>query len=96
MKLLEIVQNISEKDVTSILTKISLLTVRQLSWLEVYLSEDVDEAVHLLSKNLTNVLDEMAPLRTIQIRKNYNPFISKETKELMKARDKLQQLASKN
>ena len=70
--------------------------VSQLSWLEVYLSEDVDEAVHLLSKNLTNVLDEMAPLRTIQIRKNYNPFISKETKELMKARDKLQQLASKN
>ena len=68
--------------------------VSQLSWLEVYLSEDVDEAVHLLSKNLTNVLDEMAPLRTIQIRKNYNPFISKETKELMKARDKLQQVAS--
>ena len=68
--------------------------VRKLNWLDVYLSEDVDVAVHLLSEKLTGILDKMAPLRTIQIRTNYNPFISEETLKMMKERDKLQKIAS--
>ena len=58
-----------------------------------YLTEDVDVAVHLLSEKLTGILDKMAPLKTIQIRKNYNPFISKETLKMMRERDKLQKIA---
>ena len=68
--------------------------VQQLQWLDVYLCEDVDEAVHLLCSNLTNILDEMAPMRTIQIRTKYNQFISKETLEMMKNRDNLLKIAS--
>ena len=49
-----------------------------------YLTEDVDVAVHLLSEKLIGILDKMAPLKTIQIRKNYNPFISKETLKMMR------------
>ena len=68
--------------------------VQQLTWLDVYLCEDVDDAVDLLSRKITEILDEMAPMRTIQVRKNYSPWISKETLSMMKERDELQKLAS--
>ena len=41
--------------------------VQQLSWLDVYLCEDVDDAVSLLSRKITDILDDMAPMRTIQL-----------------------------
>ena len=68
--------------------------VQQLSWLDVYLAEDVDEAVGLLSSKLTDILDDMAPMRTIQVRTNYVPYLSKETLSMMKERDEWQKLAS--
>ena len=68
--------------------------VQQLSWLDVYLSEDADEAVGLFTNKITDMLEDMAPMRTIQVRANYVPWISKETLDLMKERDDLQKLAS--
>ena len=68
--------------------------VRQICWLNVYLCEDADEAVHLLSEHITGILDKMAPMKTVQIRTNFSPWISKETLEMMKERNKLQKLAS--
>ena len=68
--------------------------VQQLSWLDVYLCEDVDDAVDLLSRKLTDILDELAPMRTIQIITNYSPYISKETLKMMMERDELQRIAS--
>ena len=38
----------------------------------------------------------MAPLKTIQIRKQYNPWISSETKDMMKERDRLHAAACTN
>ena len=35
----------------------------------------------------------MAPMKTIQIRKNYNPWVSQETLALMKQRDQLQKIS---
>ena len=70
--------------------------MQQLNWLDVYLCEDVDEAVHLMTNHLINILDRMAPMRTIQVRSNYNPYISKETLLLMKERDELQKKASES
>ena len=67
--------------------------VKQLSWLDLYLCEDVNVAVRLLSDKLTFILDTMAPMRTIQVRKKYAPWLSKTTLELMKERDKLQKIA---
>ena len=69
-------------------------TVQQVSWLDVYLCNDVDEAVELFSNKITEILDVMAPMKTIQVRTNYSPWLSKETLELMKVRDELQKLAS--
>ena len=70
--------------------------VRKISWLDVYLCSDVDEAVRILSSKITNVLDRIAPMKTVQIRANYSPWLSQETKNLMSRRDNLHREASEN
>ena len=68
--------------------------VGELGFMDVYLSEDVDEAFGLLSSHISTILDDMAPMRRIQIRTNYCPWISKETMTMIKERDRLQKQAS--
>ena len=67
--------------------------VEQISWLDVYLCTDVDMAVELLSEKIVFILDVMAPMKCIQLRKHYNPWLSDTTKELMAERDKLHKVA---
>ena len=71
-----------------------IAAINQTSWLDVYLCQDVDKAVRLLSDKITFVLDTMAPMRTIQIRTNYNPWLSQLTKDMMSERDRLHKLAA--
>ena len=61
--------------------------IQKTSWLDVYLCEDVDRAVTLLSTKITNILDIMAPVRVIQVRTNYAPWISEKTKARIKERN---------
>ena len=68
--------------------------VQELSWLDIYLCSDVDTAVEMLTKKLTGILDDMAPMRSIQVRANYVPWLSQDTLELMRARDQVQRLSS--
>ena len=70
--------------------------VQQVSWLELYLCNDVDLAVKMLTEKITFILDTMAPMRTVQIRKKYAPWLSKTTLDLMKERDQLQKKASQS
>ena len=59
-------------------------------WLDIYLEEeDVNRAVRIFTENMTSILnrEDMAPVKTIQNRKNYCPWISEETKDLMRQRD---------
>ena len=59
-------------------------------WLGIYLEEeDVDKAVKIFTDNITSILDrkDMAPVRSIQNRRNYCPWISDDTKDLMRQRD---------
>ena len=44
--------------------------VRNINWLKIYLCNNVNEAVTLLTNELNSILNVMAPLRTIQVRKN--------------------------
>ena len=53
----------------------------------------VDVAVRLLSEKRVAILDQMAPMKTVQIRTNYIPWLSQLTKDLMQERDRLQKLA---
>ena len=62
----------------------SISRVKEISWLDLYLSENVDDAVALLTEKLTYILDEVAPMRTIQVRTRYAPWLSKRTIQLMK------------
>jgi hypothetical protein len=58
------------------------------------LCEDVDSTVKLLSDKLTFILDAMACMRTVHIRKKYAPWLSSNTVDLLKERDMVQKDAS--
>ena len=68
--------------------------VKRLSWLNLYLADDVDEALAILNTKISCILDEMAPIRRIQIRKKFAPWLSQESKKLMRARDYAQSRAN--
>ena len=67
--------------------------VQQITWLDVYLCNNVDDAVNLMSDKIRFILDAMAPLKTIQVRTNYNPWISDDTKDMIKQRNILHKRA---
>ena len=71
-----------------------LAEVQQLSWWDVYSSNEVDEAVHLFTKKLTDILKRRAPVKKFQIRAKYAPWISEETKDKIQHRDAAQELAA--
>ena len=68
--------------------------VRKLQWFDIYMTENLDEAVELLTEKLTKILDKMAPIKTIQTRANYAPWISGETKQKIKERNDAQKKAT--
>ena len=70
--------------------------VQQITWLDLYLCTEVNMAVQLLSDKITFILDVMAPMRTIQVRTRFAPWLSKETIKLMKDRDNLQKRAAES
>ena len=39
-------------------------------------------------------MDNMAPMKTFQVRRRHNPWVSKDTLDMMKMRDQLQKGAS--
>ena len=56
--------------------------------------DDVNNAVNIFNSKLSNILDTLAPVKTIQVRTNYVPGLSKETKQLQVERSLAQQKAS--
>ena len=77
-------------------SQLFIKAVQELGWLDLYLCNDVNEAVDIFTHKITNILDSMAPLKTIQVRSNFAPFLSKKTLELMKARNELHRQASES
>ena len=69
--------------------------VRQISWFNVYMCQDPSKAVELLTKYLTSLLDNMAPIRTIQVRSRYAAWLSEETKDVLKRRNTAQATATR-
>ena len=60
----------------------------------VHLQEDVDEAINVFTSAYNSVLNLHAPIRIIQNRNNYIPYISKEIKLLMSERNKQKIIAA--
>ena len=68
--------------------------LKNVSWLEIYLCEDVNSAVKMFNEKMNMILDRLAPIKTIQVRNHYAPWLSSSTKELMKERNIAQHRAS--
>ena len=71
-----------------------LAAVRSLSWWDIYSCENVEEAVCKMSGKLTFILDKMAPIKCIQVRTKYAPWMSQNTKDKIKVRDNAQKKAA--
>ena len=57
---------------------------------------DVNEAAELLVSKMNRILDIMAPVRTIQCRSKYAPWLSEETKNLQNERNAAQETAAQS
>jgi hypothetical protein len=71
-----------------------LTEVQKLSWWDVYSSTEVDQAVYLFTKKLTDLLDKLAPIKKFQMRTKYAAWISEETKVKILAKDTAQEVAA--
>ena len=69
--------------------------LREADWLQVNLCKDVDEAVSTFTNTFKDVLDKHAPWILFQERKRFVPWLSQETEDLMKKRNKLKEEALK-
>ena len=69
------------------------LAIKAVSWFEVYMAEDVNLAADIFTSKLTEVLDLFAPVKTIQLRKSYAPWLQENTKIAMEERNLAQQAA---
>ena len=49
----------------------------------------MERAVEIFTQKITSILDQLAPVKRIQLRRNYCPWISQETKKLMDQRDEV-------
>ena len=56
-------------------------------WSEVYAATDVDTATEIFTSKFRNVLNQHAPWIIFQMRKNFSPWLTEDTKNLMKERD---------
>ena len=73
-----------------------LTRIRSISWLDLYLCEDLEAATDIFTKKVTEILDEMAPIKCYQIRKNYAPWLEPDLKKSMVDRDEAQKVAQES
>ena len=67
--------------------------IRSISWWDVYSSEDVEEATRMFTNKVCKILNKMAPVKTIQVRKRYAPWLSPSLKADILKRDQIQREA---
>jgi hypothetical protein len=77
-------------------SSVFLSEVEKIKCWDIYQADNVDIAVQLFSDKLTEILDRLAPLKTIQTRTRYVPWLSKETKTLIEQRDLAQSSAARS
>ena len=63
--------------------------VKELKWFDVYSCNDVNIATGLLTEKLTSVLDRFAPIKTVQVKGRYAPWLTDTTKSAMNQRDRV-------
>ena len=53
--------------------------------------EDLEGAAEIFETKFRSIIDQHAPIKIFQMRKNYSPFVSERTKLLMNERNKLKE-----
>ena len=64
-----------------------------IQWEDLYKIKNLDVAQHWMEEKLGQLLDSVAPWKSIQPRRNYRNWIAPDTKLLMKDRDTIRELA---
>jgi len=64
-----------------------LKNAQALNWKQIEVKENIDNKVHLHENSVTSFFDLHARIRTVRIAKNKSPYISNNTKPLVKLRD---------
>ena len=67
--------------------------IGNLNWDGFFKSQDIDVINDMFETKINSVLNDMAPIRVTQRRKNVRKWVSQECKEEMKMRDQLRQVA---
>ena len=65
-----------------------LQAVKQLRWWDIYVCNDANKAAEILTSKISKLLDDMAPIKCVQVHANYLPWLKDETKSLMKERNR--------
>ena len=71
-----------------------LQQLKQVDWTEVYNCQDVERAAVTFTKKFVHVLNCHAPWIVYQERKHYRPWLTDETKNMIKARNELKKEAT--
>ena len=61
--------------------------IRVCGFEDIYSCQNVEEAAKLLTDKVTDVLDDMAPIKKFQTRTNYAPWLNDDTKHLIAERN---------
>ena len=59
----------------------------RVSWWDIYVCEDANTASELFTEKVNSILDKHAPVKKIQVRSQFAPWLSEETKACIAARD---------
>ena len=57
--------------------------------------QNIEDAAEEFEDRFRDILDKHAPVKIFQVRKNYAPFVSEKTKQVMKARNDWKEVATK-
>ena len=73
-----------------------LSLINAMNWWDLYSCEDPEQAVNIFTTKLNMILDEVAPIKRIQVRNKYAPWLSNATKALITERDLAQKKAAES
>ena len=69
--------------------------VKNLRWWDIFACENPSWAAQMLTCKISNILDIMAPVRTVQVRTKYAAWLSCDTKKLLNLRNEAHEKAMK-
>ena len=68
--------------------------IKEIDWSDFYDIDNLDVMNSLFEEKVSNILNQMAPMKNIQLRKKYRNWVDEEIKDLMRRWD-LQKISAK-